>query len=123
MPIIKINTKNEITKSKRKNILDSIYEVIPASINASLEGLKVLISEYEEGYIYSIDAQNKEKNFVYIQVNMWKGRTAQQKKDMCFQITKIISEQLDIDKNEIWISIDEFDKCNWSKGGTLCDMQ
>ncbi len=121
MPVIKINTSDRATKDHIRKIYDGIYSKIPECINADIEGIKVLIAEYPAECICPSNAGHMQKGFTLIEVSMWKGRTCEQKRDMCSVLTGIISEGLNIDKCGVWLTINEFDKSNWGKGGFLCD--
>lgn len=57
-----------------------------------------------------------------ITVDMLKGRSEQQKRDICAAMTKSLSEIAQVDPAAIFVIINEKDAENWSVGGeTLKD--
>jgi 4-oxalocrotonate tautomerase len=122
MPIIKINTAKTMSSQQKSSICDRIYQTLPSCINANVEGIKILISNYPDNSIYSVTSEMQKNDFVLIDVSMWIGRTITQKRDMCKNLTQIVQEILAVNTDEIWMTINEFDRSNWGKGGLLCDL-
>ena len=54
-----------------------------------------------------------------VQVSLYSGRTAKQKKDLAVAITKAISETAGIEDSATTITFQDIEKESWSVGGKM----
>lgn len=57
-----------------------------------------------------------------VEVNMWKGRTNEQKEEIINGITKVFENQ-GVPKEHITIMINDFEKTNWGMNGEQASKQ
>jgi 4-oxalocrotonate tautomerase len=55
-----------------------------------------------------------------ITVDMWKGRTKEQKKMLAEKITTATMDAISCPKDAVQVILNEVDKDNWMIGGKLC---
>ena len=53
-------------------------------------------------------------------VEMWEGRTIEQKKELVEGITSVMTTKLGIRPDQVTIIIKDNPKHNWARGGKLC---
>ena len=54
-----------------------------------------------------------------ITINLWKGRTVEQKRRLVKEITDVVADTIDCPKEAVHIIINEQSKENWGIGGML----
>ncbi len=54
-----------------------------------------------------------------VTVEMWEGRTVEQKKQLAEGITSVIAEKLDVAPEHVTILLRDVSKHNWAIGGKL----
>lgn len=54
-----------------------------------------------------------------ISIRLAKGRTIEQKRRLVAEVTRAVSESLDLPTDLVSIQIEEFDRENWATGGML----
>lgn len=121
MPVIRINVPYNITLQQKAGLYHEIFSSVPEAVNAKTEGLKLLISELGPENIYSVDSEFQKEDFLFLEVNMWKGRTLDQKKALVSVLTEVVSKWFKVEAGKIWTVINDIDRHNWAKGGILCD--
>lgn len=55
-----------------------------------------------------------------IRVEMWEGRTKEQKRELVWALSKEMARITDCGIESIYVVIDEVKKENWGAGGELC---
>ncbi|MDA8303812.1 MAG: 2-hydroxymuconate tautomerase family protein [Deltaproteobacteria bacterium] len=55
----------------------------------------------------------------FVSIKMLEGRTKEQKKNLIESITKSVAESLNIDKEAVWVVVEDFPKDEWGLGGEL----
>jgi 4-oxalocrotonate tautomerase len=55
-----------------------------------------------------------------VKVEMWKGRTTEQKEKIIQNITKVMCETTGCSKEHVWVVITDVDKENWGINGEQC---
>jgi 4-oxalocrotonate tautomerase len=66
-----------------------------------------------------IQSKPKEDFMPVVTVDMWEGRTIEQKKQLVEGITSVMTEKLNIAPEHITIIIKDVPKHNWASGGKL----
>lgn len=62
----------------------------------------------------------KGKNMPIIKVEMWEGRTTEQKKELIEVLSNETARITGCDLSSIYVIIDDIKKENWGAGGQLC---
>lgn len=55
----------------------------------------------------------------FISIKMLSGRTDEQKRKLTKAVTDAMVDALGIDPDNIWLTIEEFEKDHWAKGGIM----
>jgi 4-oxalocrotonate tautomerase len=55
-----------------------------------------------------------------VQISMWAGRTAAQKKRIIEEVTKVLCKTLDLKPDTVTVIIYDVEKINWGKEGEPC---
>lgn len=55
----------------------------------------------------------------FVSVKMLEGRTKEQKKKLIESVSRSVAESLNIDKQHVWVVIEDFPKDEWGLGGKL----
>jgi len=55
----------------------------------------------------------------YVEIHMVEGRTQEQREKLAKAITDLITETLDVTKDNIWIEFHDMPKTHFAAGGTL----
>ncbi|MCW7754833.1 4-oxalocrotonate tautomerase family protein [Desulfobotulus sp. H1] len=54
-----------------------------------------------------------------ITIALKEGRSQEQKKKVAEEITRIVSEHMEVDPSKIWIRFDDFSPSDFATGGTM----
>ncbi len=55
----------------------------------------------------------------FVNVNIVKGRTLEQKRNLVTSVTKAVAESIDVPEERVWVNINEMDTENFATGGQL----
>lgn len=113
MPLVKI----EIEKGNGKQFLNSLIDTTMGCVQEILDlpsdYKNIRLQEYEKGFFFM-----KSPYRILIEISMIAGRTNKIKKDLFQLIVRKLSEKLQMEKEEIFILINEQAKENWGiRGG------
>ena len=113
MPLVNIN----IAKGRDKQFLNSLISI---TMDCVIDALKlpsndrnIRLTEYEKNFFYL-----KPPYSMVIEISMFSGRTAETKKKLYQSIVSKLFDSLKIQKEEVFIIINEQPKENWGiRGG------
>lgn len=54
-----------------------------------------------------------------VSITFAKGRSIEQKRELVASVTQAVADAIDVDPENIWIHLDEFEPHNFSTGGRL----
>ncbi len=113
MPLVKI----EIEKGSDRLFLDSLIEISMQCVQESLklppDYKNIRLAEYESEHFFM-----KSPYRILIEISMIEGRTNEIKKELFRKIVTRLSDKLKIEKEAIFILINEQAKENWGiRGG------
>jgi 4-oxalocrotonate tautomerase len=54
-----------------------------------------------------------------IQIDMWEGRSIEQKRRLAREVTNVVAAVIDCDPSTVRIAVREYAPENWAVGGTL----
>lgn len=70
--------------------------------------------------IYEALIQREGGTMPYISIEMFEGRTAEQKKVLIQEVTKTVTSTLGIPPEAVWIVIKDVPRSNWGERGKPC---
>ena len=112
MPYIALNTSLEISETQKELIkteLGSLITIIPDKTES-----KLMIDFSESKTIYKAGSKT---SGVFIDLRLFHKSEFEAKKEFTEKTIEMINQKLDISKENIYLTIMEFD--NWGSGGTL----
>lgn len=109
MPYIHTRTNTEISEEKELRIKERLGEAIKV-LGKSEDWL--MLDFNEKCHLYF--AGNNEEKIAYIDIKIYGHGTSESFNNMTNEVTKIISEELDIQPNRIYISYSEYDNWGWN---------
>lgn len=110
MPIIKINIFAGKTNEEKKGICDHIQTALKQSFKINHDNFHYRIFEFKESEM--IIPAGKSKNYILIELELFPGKTKEQKNEMYKLIEKKL-KLLNIDKDDIIIIFREPQLENW----------
>jgi len=114
MPQVKIELEkgnsNEFLKILIESTMESVQEILKLPANDK----NIRLIEYEKGLFFT-----KPPYRIIIGISMFAGRTPETKKKLFATIVTRLSEKLKIEKEEVFILINEQPKENWGIRGGL----
>jgi len=57
-----------------------------------------------------------------VRIDMWPGRTREQKKNLIRKVTDAVVESLDVKPNAVTVLLNEVDQADWAIGGVTRDQ-
>lgn len=117
MPLVRIEILKGKTPEYKKTLLESVH--------AALEKALAIESWDRFQRLYELDPDNfemspsKSDKFTMIEITMFPGRSREQKKLIYEEIVKELSSGLDIDRTDVFITINEPANENWGLAGTI----
>jgi 4-oxalocrotonate tautomerase len=119
MPFIRVSVDRTRTTTETNAIGDEIYNALVEAVNAPVNDKFVAITRHtEDEFIYSKDylGIQRSEHFIVIQIFMYAGRTVDQKKLLFKTIADKLSVNPGIRKEDIFITLVDVPKENWSYG-------
>lgn len=122
MPFVRVFIRRGETREYRKAILDNVYESMLETFNVPKNDKFMTIDEYDpDNFVFDktyLDIERSDK-FVLIQITANNTRTMEQKKALYARIVERLSKDPGIRPEDIFISLVEVLKENWSFGNGL----
>lgn len=122
MPLTRIALRAGKPAEYRKALTDSIQRALVGTFNVPKDDVFMLLSEHEAGnLIYDRQYLNIERSddFVAIQLTVSNTRTLEQKKALYQRIADELAESPGLRREDVFISLVEVDKENWSFGNGI----
>ncbi len=115
MPIVRVNMLKGRSPEYKKTVLDCIHQGLVDSIGIEDWDRFQRVVEYErddfEFPSFKTDA------FMIIEIDLFPGRTKEQRKNLIERITALLIERLSIEPSDVFIVIKEPPLENWGIGG------
>ena len=119
MPLVQIDLRQGKTASFRRKVGEIVYQTMMDTINVPAKDNFQIITEHDEnGLIYDpeyLDIRRTEE-IIIIQITLNEGRTAELKKAFYRRLAERLHTELGIRMEDIFISLVEVKKENWSFG-------
>ncbi|HYS64492.1 MAG TPA: tautomerase family protein [Paraburkholderia sp.] len=122
MPLTRIALRAGKPAEYRKALTDSIQRALVGTFNVPKDDIFMLLSEHDAGnLIYDRQYLNIERSddFVAIQLTVSNTRTLEQKKALYKRIADELAESPGLRREDVFISLVEVDKENWSFGSGI----
>jgi 4-oxalocrotonate tautomerase len=122
MPLVRIDLRRGKSAGYRKAICDGVYRAMRETFAVPEEDRFMIVSEHDEGdFIYSeryLDIARSD-NLVIIQITGNNTRTIEQKKAFVARVADLLSENPGLRPQDVFISLVEVVKENWSFGNGI----
>jgi 4-oxalocrotonate tautomerase len=122
MPLVRVSLRRGKSDDYRKAIGDSVYKAMREAFNVPEEDRFVVVSEHSESeFQFSktyLDIARSD-NLVIIQITANNTRTTEQKKALFARIAELLSQHPGLRKQDIFISLVDVPKENWSFGNGI----
>jgi phenylpyruvate tautomerase PptA (4-oxalocrotonate tautomerase family) len=122
MPLTRIALRAGKPAEYLKALTDSIQRALVGTFNVPKDDVFMLLSEHEAGnLIYDRQYLNIERSddFVAIQLTVSNTRTLEQKKALYQRIADELAQSPGLRREDVFISLVEVDKENWSFGNGI----
>ncbi|ASU39718.1 tautomerase family protein [Herbaspirillum sp. meg3] len=122
MPFVRVHIRRGETREYRKAILDNIYEAMLETFNVPKDDKFMVVDEYDpDNFVFDKTYLNiaRSDKFVLIQITANNTRTIDQKKALYARIVERLGEDPGIRSEDVFISLVEVLKENWSFGNGL----
>ena len=117
MPLVKIEILKGKTPEYKKMLLEGVHAALEKSLGIGSWDRFQRLYELDPEYFEMSDS--KSDKFTMIEITMFPGRSREQKKLLYEEILKELSSRLDIDRTDVFITINEPANENWGLAGTI----
>lgn len=122
MPLVRIDLLEGKTAEFKSQLGELVYESMLETIGIPEEDKFVVVNDLKaEELIFSTNylGIDRTDGIVIIQITMNEGRTTEVKKALYKTVADKLNSQLDIHKEDVFISLVEVNKENWSFGNGI----
>ena len=122
MPLVRIDLQRGKSPAYRKAIADGIYRAMRETFNVPEEDRFMIIAEHGAGdFIFSPNYVGIERSdaLVIVQITANATRTVEQKKAFYARVVSLLSENLGLRPQDVFINLVEVAKENWSFGNGI----
>jgi len=119
VPLVRIDLRKGKPAAYKKAIGDGIYRALRETFTVPEEDRFMVVTEHDEdGFFYSKSYFNIERtdDLVMIQLTVTNSRNLDQKKALFARIVELLAEQPGVRAQDVFISLLEVGKENWSFG-------
>jgi len=115
MPVTEINIAKGKDKDFLRQLIECIHSVLVQTLEIPEEDKNLRVIEIDPDLFYS-----KKPYEIFIQITLFKGRTIETKKELYQNIVQELHQKLSIDKNTVFIILNEQPLENWGlRGGQI----
>ena len=124
MPRIHISLRAGKPEAYRQAIFDSVYRAMRETLNVPEDNQFMTISEHDAanfryGNAYGVA---RSADVVYIQITVFNSRTIEQKKALFRRIAELLGENTGMRPEDVFVTIYDAPKENWSVGHGLAQF-
>ncbi len=122
MPLLHISMRAGKPEAHRKAIFDGLYRAMRETFNVPEDDQFMVITEHEPAnfrYSPSYLGVARSDDVVFIQITANNTRTLAQKKALYQRIAQLLGEEPGIRAEDVFVSLIEVTKENWSLGNGL----
>src|SRR5215210_9590931 len=124
MPIVHISLRAGKPEAYRQAIFDGLYSAMRETLNVPEDDQFMAISEHEAANFRYGDAYGvaRSADVVYIQITVFNTRTVEQKKALFRRIAELLGKSPGIRPEDVFVTIYDAAKENWSVGHGLAQF-
>ena len=124
MPLIHISLRAGKPQAYRQAIFDGLYRAMREALSVPEGDQFMTITEHEPANFRHGDAYGvvRSADVVYIQITVFDTRTAEQKKALFRRIAALLGESPGIRPEDVFVTVLEAAKENWSVGHGLAQF-
>jgi len=115
MPFVKVHIPSEIDKSACSSMCKEIRQSLVNVLGISEDHGHVVA--YESETTHRNVHESRDRNFVFVEILMFSGRTDEMKEKLFQRISDIVSRYTGVNEQEIILNIIESDRNNWAARG------
>lgn len=122
MPLVHISLRTGKTEAYRQAIFDSVYRALRETFNVPEDDQFMTITQHEAAdfrYGKSYLGVARSDDLVFIQITANNTRTLEQKKALFARTAELLGESPGIRPEDVFVSLVEVAKENWSLGNGL----
>jgi phenylpyruvate tautomerase PptA (4-oxalocrotonate tautomerase family) len=122
MPLVRISLMKGKPERFGEKVGDAVYRTMMETINVPVKDNFQIITEHDnDGLIYDpnyLDIQRTD-GIIFIQITLNEGRTVELKKTFYKALAKRLNKELGVRMEDVFISLVEVEKENWSFGNGI----
>ena len=124
MPLLHISLRAGKPEAYRQAIFDSLYRAMREALNVPDDDQFMTITEHDAANFRTGNAYGvvRSADVVYIQITVFNTRTAEQKKALFRRIAELLGENPGIRPEDVFVTILDAAKENWSVGHGLAQF-
>jgi 4-oxalocrotonate tautomerase len=124
MPLLHISLRAGKPEDYRQAILDSLYRAMREALNVPEDNQFMTITEHDAanfryGNAYGV---TRSADIVYVQITVFSTRTVEQKKVLFRRIAELLGERPGIRPEDVFVTVLDAAKENWSVGHGLAQF-
>ena len=124
MPLLHISLRAGKPEAYRQAIFDSLYRAMRETLNVPDDDQFMTITEHDAANFRTGNAYGvvRSADVVYIQITVFNTRTAEQKKALFRRTAELLGENPGIRPEDVFVTILDAAKENWSVGNGLAQF-
>jgi 4-oxalocrotonate tautomerase len=124
MPLLHISLRAGKPEAYRQAIFDNLYRALREALSVPEDDQFMTISEHDAANFRYGNAYGvvRSADVVYIQIIVFNTRTVEQKKALFRRIAELLGENPGIQPEDVFVSILDAAKENWSVGNGLAQF-
>ena len=124
MPLVHISLRTGKPDAYRQAIFDSIYGAMREALNVPEDDQFMTITEHDAANFRTGNAYGvaRSADVVYIQITVFNTRTPEQKKALFRRIAELLGENPGIRPEDVFVTVLDAAKENWSVGHGLAQF-
>jgi phenylpyruvate tautomerase PptA (4-oxalocrotonate tautomerase family) len=124
MPLLHISLRAGKPEAYRQAIFDSLYRAMRDALNVPEDDQFMTITEHDAANFRTGNAYGvvRSADVVYIQITVFNTRTAEQKKALFRRTAELLGENPGIRPEDVFVTILDAAKENWSVGNGLAQF-
>jgi 4-oxalocrotonate tautomerase len=122
MPLTHISMRAGKPEAYRQAIFDGVYRALRDDFNVPEDNAFMTIREHDAAnfrYGASFMGIERSDDLVFIQITANNTRSVEQKKALFRRIAELLAESPGLRQEDVFVSLIEVDKANWSLGNGL----
>ncbi|MDR6376146.1 tautomerase family protein [Paraburkholderia caledonica] len=119
MPLVRIDLVSGKSSEYRTALADEVYKAMTGTMNVPENDRFMVINEHKDYNLVADPAYlgiQRTRDVVFVQITLNAGRTVEVKKAFYAQLANKLAERINLRKEDLFISLVEVPKENWSFG-------